>query len=357
MHTFRGGDAEHAELLDRAARDADWAGMLHPSDLMMSSAACHALYPTLPRELPPGGHRAELQGFCFRHEPSSSVTRMQSFRMHELVRIGSPAAALDHRDATLEAGLAALSALGLVVWDVPANDPFFGRAGRLLARNQRSDELKFEILCEVDSAEHPTAIASANLHLDHFGEPFGIRTADGEPAHSACFAFGLDRIALALFATHGPRTAAGRMRSAHSWASTMPARAEQREDAGHPEAVPLWFGPSERRAFGWVHRPAHGQARSALVMCSSLGQEAHFAHYAYKGIAEALARRDVLVIRFDHCGTGDAQDVDAPRRRGRPLVRRHRRRHRARPRAHGRPPPPARPPGRRPPGARGGRTA
>ncbi len=92
----------------------------------------------------------------------------------------------------------------------------------------------------------------------------------------------------------------------------MPALAEPLEAAGEPDAVPLWFGPPERRAFGWVHRPVSGRARSVLVMCSSLGQEAHFAHYAYKCIAQALARRDVLVIRFDYCGTGDAQDVAVP---------------------------------------------
>ncbi len=186
-------------------RAATGQGCCDPSDLMMSSAACHALYPTLPRRLPPDGHRAELQGFCFRHEPSSRVTRMQSFRMHELVRIGTPDEALAHRDTMLQAALEALTALGLTVWDVPANDPFFGRAGRLLARNQRVEELKYEIVCEVDSSE-PTAIASANLHRDHFGEQFGIHTSDGETAHSACFAFGLERIALALFATYGPLT-------------------------------------------------------------------------------------------------------------------------------------------------------
>ena len=31
----------------------------------------------------------------------------------------------------------------------------------------------------------------------------GIRTADGEPAHTACVAFGIDRLAVALFAQHG----------------------------------------------------------------------------------------------------------------------------------------------------------
>ena len=32
---------------------------------------------------------------------------------------------------------------------------------------------------------------------------FDIRTHDGEVAHSACVGFGLERVALALFKTHG----------------------------------------------------------------------------------------------------------------------------------------------------------
>jgi hypothetical protein len=32
---------------------------------------------------------------------------------------------------------------------------------------------------------------------------FNIRTAEGDVAHSACVGFGLERVALALFKTHG----------------------------------------------------------------------------------------------------------------------------------------------------------
>ena len=62
----------------------------------------------------------------------------------------------------------------------------------------------------------PTAIASANYHEDHFGLPFGMHTPDGEVAHSACFGYGLERITLALFATHGSDVAGwpGEVRSA-----------------------------------------------------------------------------------------------------------------------------------------------
>ena len=57
------------------------------------------------------------------------------------------------------------------------------------------------------STEKPTAVSSANCHLDYCGKAFDIRTATGEEAHTACIGFGLERIALALFKTHGLRLA------------------------------------------------------------------------------------------------------------------------------------------------------
>ena len=86
---------------------------------------------------------------------------------------------------------------------VIANDPFFGRGGRVMVATQREQALKFELVVPITSTETPTAVVSCNCHLDHFGRAFGIRSADGETAHSACIGFGLERIALALLRRHG----------------------------------------------------------------------------------------------------------------------------------------------------------
>ena len=55
----------------------------------------------------------------------------------------------------------------------------------------------------VISEENPTAVCSFNYHQEHFGEVFGIHTADGKVAHTACLGFGLERVVMALFKTHG----------------------------------------------------------------------------------------------------------------------------------------------------------
>lgn len=70
--------------------------------------------------------------------------------------------------------------------------------------------------------------------------------------------------------------------------------------------TPLWFGPSGRQLFGWVHRPDAADVRAAVVLCPSMGQEASFAHFTFRDIALRLAGRGFVVVRFDYDGTGDS---------------------------------------------------
>jgi seryl-tRNA synthetase len=203
--TFVGDDRDHKALLEVAQEGGDWPAMLEDAGVSLCPAVCHPLYPTLSGSLPDGGRRYDVAGWCFRHEPSTDPARMQSFRQHDLVYVGDAVRATEHRDRWLQLGYDIFVGLGLDVETVVANDAFFGRAGRILASNQRSEALKYEIVTPINSSEHPTAIASSNSHLDHFGQPFGIVTADGQVAHSCCFGFGLDRITLALLRTHGMR--------------------------------------------------------------------------------------------------------------------------------------------------------
>jgi len=203
ISVFTGGNREHAELLRRLTSDKEWPELLEPIDVMLASAACHPVYPLCTGRLPDEGRYFRVLGHCFRHEPSADPTRMQSFRMQEVVFVGEPARALAHRDEGLALGLAMLEELGLDMQAVPANDPFFGRAGTMLATGQLDKALKIEGVTPICSTEHPTAIMSGNYHEDHFGTPFSIETAAGEVSHSACVAFGIERITLALFHRHG----------------------------------------------------------------------------------------------------------------------------------------------------------
>jgi seryl-tRNA synthetase len=203
ISSFEGGGERHAELLAAVDDGREWADVFGPTPLALCSAACHPLYRTITEPIRPGGVVYEVIGQCFRREPSLDPARMQVFRQHEFVFVGEPEGARAHRDDWIARGLQIHRRLGLEIDAVIANDPFFGRAGQLLAQNQFSDGLKTELISPITSTEAPTAITSANCHLDHFGVAFGISTTDGGVAHSACVGFGIERIALALLATHG----------------------------------------------------------------------------------------------------------------------------------------------------------
>jgi seryl-tRNA synthetase len=203
VHTFKGDDRLHAELLADLEAGRDWTRVLVPAEVVLRPTACHPLYPLCTGTLPAGGRRFEVLAWCFRHEPSLDPTRMQSFRMPEFVYVGEPDQAQRHRDTWVARWSEASVDLGLEVDVVVAKDPFFGRVGRVLATGQRDEALKLEHVTPIYSADAPTAIASANCHRDHFGVTFGITTAGGEVAHSACFGVGVDRVALALLHRHG----------------------------------------------------------------------------------------------------------------------------------------------------------
>ncbi len=201
---FEGDEADAALLADRATHHEDWSEFQTMAEVVLTPAACYPVYPWVAGKgpLPQAGLLVDVAGYCFRREPSLDPARMQSFRMHENVRIGAPDAVTAWHASWIERGMSVLAAIGLDVDVVPAHDPFFGRGGKMLARGQRNRELKLEIVAPISSSQ-PGAILSVNSHLDHFGADFEISTAEGNIAHTACIGFGLERIALALLRGHG----------------------------------------------------------------------------------------------------------------------------------------------------------
>jgi seryl-tRNA synthetase len=203
VHSFRGSDKDARELSARVHAGERWEDLLSPTDVMLTPAACYPVYPTFSGLLPQGGKLVTVMNWVFRHEPSDEPTRLQHFRMREYIRVGHPDEVVAWRDAWLQRGLELLRGLQLPVDSDVASDPFFGRAGRMMAANQVDQRLKFEILCPVISRDKPTAICSFNWHQDHFSSKFGIHNADRSVAHTACLGFGLERVTLALIKTHG----------------------------------------------------------------------------------------------------------------------------------------------------------
>ena len=210
MCALGGSDDDIRAAVDTFESGGDWTEALEAGDLVLTPAACYPVYPIAARRgpLPAGGLRFDVASDCFRREPSHHADRFQSFRMREYVCIGSAADVAAFRDRWMERAKGLADRLGLSYTVDQANDPFFGKVGVMMAVMQKRDALKFELLVPVRSAEKPTACMSFNNHKEHFGEVWGLRDAEGEVAHTGCVAFGMDRLAVALFATHGVDPAA-----------------------------------------------------------------------------------------------------------------------------------------------------
>jgi len=208
-------DADDANLdLFRTGEPVDTGGELHLTRLspmrdVLTPAACYHLYIHHAGERFDGPRYFTTRNTCFRRETHYlPLERQWSFTMREIVCMGSAEetrAFLDAARADLD-GL--VDGLGLpLTWEL-ATDPFFQPSRNPQYLMQRIDPTKHELMFDAR-----LAIASANLHHDHFGRAFDIGRAgagpgpgsgDDEPVHSACLAFGLERW-LAAFVHHfGP---------------------------------------------------------------------------------------------------------------------------------------------------------
>ena len=202
---LHGTEQEIHSAVSRFDKGGDWTTSLSPADLVLSPAACYPVYPIAASRGPlqTGGLRFDVAADCFRREPSRHLDRLQSFRMREYVCIGSPDDVSAFRERWMVKAQAIARDLGLTFKVDYASDPFFGRVGQMKAVSQKQQELKFELLVPLRSEEQPTACMSFNYHRDHFGTTWDIKDATGEPAHTGCVAFGMDRLAVAMFHIHG----------------------------------------------------------------------------------------------------------------------------------------------------------
>ena len=200
-----GSDAEIQSNVERYESGGDWTAGLSAADLVLSPAACYPVYPLVASRghVPAGGLVFDVACDCFRREPSKMLDRLQSFRMREYVCVGTPEQIQDFRGRWVKRAEGFAAQLGLNYRIEQASDPFFGRGGKLMAMSQVEQALKFELLVPVHSQEQPTACMSFNYHRDHFGTTWNLSDAGGQIMHTGCVAFGIDRLALALFATHG----------------------------------------------------------------------------------------------------------------------------------------------------------
>jgi seryl-tRNA synthetase len=208
VHRYPGDSRAWARLAPLVDTGGAWHADQEISDLVLLPAACYPVYATLAGSTLDTPAKFAVEAHCFRQEASSEPGRFRSFRMAELVTAATEEYCVRWRGQWLDRVAEWLSALALDVSVDVADDPFFGPGRKLYQAAQRLQELKLELRVPV-AGDTVQAVASANLHKDHFGEAFEFScAAEAGPAavgHTSCIAFGLERIALALTHVHGPR--------------------------------------------------------------------------------------------------------------------------------------------------------
>jgi seryl-tRNA synthetase len=201
VHSYTGDAKTWGRLLPMVEQGGAWHSQQEISDLVLLPAACYPVYETLAGQALAGPRRFHVEANCFRMEATAETGRLRTFRMVELVTAGTHEHCLDYRAHWLKRVERWFTALGLDVTVEMADDPFFGPGKKLYQAAQRMQELKFELRVPVGD-DLVQAIASANFHKDHFGEAFEF-TVGGAVGNTACMAFGMERVALALIHRHG----------------------------------------------------------------------------------------------------------------------------------------------------------
>ena len=186
LHTATTASTRQLLARARGGRRLDRARST-PAEVVLCSATCHPLYAAAHRRSRPAGSPLRELRLRFRHEPSLDPARMQSFRMHEFVLVGTPerGGRAPRRVARARAATAARRSASRCA-ATSANDPFFGRLGtharRQPARRRRSSSrssLRSARSRSRPRSCRPTTTATTSAC------PSGSSTADGETAHSS----------------------------------------------------------------------------------------------------------------------------------------------------------------------------
>lgn len=166
---------------------------------VLTPAACYHLYAHHRGQELTGPRWFTTRATCFRREEYyRPLERQWSFTMREIVVMGTAAEAQTFLEEATADVDALVEELGIPLSWAMATDPFFRPSRNPQYLMQRIDPTKHELLFE-----DRLAIASKNLHHDHFGRAFAIQR-DAAPVHTACVAFGVERW-LAAFVHHfGP---------------------------------------------------------------------------------------------------------------------------------------------------------
>ncbi|TPG90025.1 hypothetical protein EAH72_30850 [Pseudomonas caspiana] len=142
-------------------------------------------------------------GHCHRFEPVlDEPTRLGSFTMREFVLLGNQPQVEQMCQVLFDSGVALIKRLVPATFVERASDVFYGESAEVTRKVQLAMGVKLEVL--IPWPQRQVSVGSRNLHRDLFTHAFKIGPQAPEPLmHSACVAFGMERLLLSLLAQIG----------------------------------------------------------------------------------------------------------------------------------------------------------
>ena len=203
---------ENIESIEALSKRADGdsripASFLSEPDYLLRHALCIHFYKIHENEsISPAPCRiATTIGKCNRYESKNMRTfeRLCQFTMREIVYIGSTQTVNGERGRLMDFFCEMTERLDLEFELVTSNDPFFTVELDRKALFQHVAETKYEMALPLDETRK-LAVASFNYHGTSFSDAFQICSALPDTRiHTACFGYGLERMAYAFLIQHG----------------------------------------------------------------------------------------------------------------------------------------------------------
>ena len=193
-----------------SCKDKGWSARLHEgqmaeTDLAFSPSCCYHCYEAMEGwQIEPPGRCVTAILACHRYEGANhtSMSRLRSFTMREVVFIGKPQFVISARARAEEIIVDWAKDWELACTFETANDMFFTKDYSVKASFQRQQQAKKELRLEVPQENQSISVFSSNFHAMSFGKAFNISTG-GRPATTGCIAWGLERWVYAIFSQFG----------------------------------------------------------------------------------------------------------------------------------------------------------
>ncbi len=172
---------------------------------VLRHAACAPVYPMLQDKTLSKTEAFFVSGRCFRNEESNveTLSRLNEFLMMEYVFVGKEESLLKNIEKAEKLTQFWFDEFGLQGKIETANDSFFASNYKKLKYFQLIGNSKLEYKIFVPESKKYISTCSANFHRSHFSKPYNIRNQDGNLCYTACYAFGIDRLAFALLSQKG----------------------------------------------------------------------------------------------------------------------------------------------------------